>query len=169
LQGVFGVGDVWTWTAICADTKLIAGYMIGDRGASAARAFIGELSDRLANRMQLTTDGHRVDAVERSFGADVNYAMLVKVNGDDAPGKTPERRYSPSEFVCAQKQRIEGDPDPKHVSTSYVERQSLTMRMSMRRFTRLTNGFSKKVDNHAHAVALHAMYYSFGASMRRCA
>ena len=165
LKGIFGIGDVWTWTAICADTKLIAAYMVGTRGARAAETFIADLYGRLARRVQLTTDGHKVyaDAVEDVFGADVDYAMLVKVYGDDDPKrKTSERRYSPSEFVCATKEVKIGDPDLKYVSTSYVERQNLTMRMSIRRFTRLTNAFSKKVENHEHAVALHCMYYNFG-------
>jgi IS1 family transposase len=162
LQGVFGIGDVWTWTAICADTKIVASWMVGDRDAHAARLFIGDLSSRLANRVQLTTDGHRayVEAVERAFGADVDYAMLVKLYGEGP--QSPERKYSPTEFVCATKRAITGDPDKAHVSTSYVERQNLTMRMSMRRFTRLTNAFSKKLENHHHAISLHFMYYNFG-------
>ncbi|WP_158752689.1 IS1 family transposase [Dyella sp. S184] len=161
-EGEFGVGDVWTWTAICADTKIIASWMVGDRGAAAANAFIADLAGRLSNRIQLTTDGHKVyvDAVERAFGSDIDYAMLIKLFGEGPV--SPERKYSPSEHIGTKTVRIEGEPNPAHISTSYVERQNLTMRMSMRRFTRLSNAFSKKVDNHMHAVALHFMHYNFG-------
>ena len=162
-KGMFGYGDVWTWTAICADTKLIASWMVGTRDDDAAKAFVSELQGRLANRIQLTTDGHKayLEAVEKSFGADIDYAMLVNLYGTPK-GKSAEVRYSPGICTGALKGDVTGKSDPKHVSTSYVERQNLTMRMSMRRFTRLTNGFSKKVDNHMHAIGLHFMRYNFG-------
>ncbi|MCI5046532.1 MAG: IS1 family transposase [Aquisalinus sp.] len=155
-------GDTWTWTAIDADSKLAISYLVGGRDGEYAIAFMDDLRSRLANRVQLTTDGHKayLEAVEGAFGGDVDYAQLVKMYGEPA-GKTAERKYSPAECTGIKKRRIEGDPDKEHVSTSYVERQNLTMRMHMRRFTRLTNGFSKKIENHANAVALHFMYYNF--------
>jgi IS1 family transposase len=163
LKGTFGMGDVWTWTAICADTKLIASWMVGTRSAESAQTFMTDLSERLAHRARLTTDGHHayLEAVH-AFGGEIDYAMLVKIYGDDERADRPERKYSLSEFVCAKPERIRGDADPRHVSTSYVVLSNLTLRMSCRRFARLTNAFSKKVENHAHAVALHFMYYNFG-------
>lgn len=154
-------GDTWTWTAIDADNKLIVSYFVGGRDSECAMWFIDDLRSRLAGRVQLTSDGHKayLEAVEGAFGADVDYAMLVKLYGT-AP-EAAKGRYSPAECIGARKERIEGNPDPKHVSTSYAERNNLTMRMHMRRFTRLTNAFSKKVENHAYAVALHMMYYNF--------
>lgn len=159
-QGQFGFGDVWTWTALCADTKLIVSWKIGTRGASTAHALMHDLASRLLNRIQLTTDGHRVyaDAVESAFGSDIDYAMLVKLYGDD---RETESRYSPGEFVSCRTIPLSGRPHQRHISTSFVERQNLTMRMQMRRFTRLTNAFSKKVANLGHAVALHFMHYNF--------
>jgi IS1 family transposase len=155
-----GAGDTWTWTAIDADSKLIISYLVGGRDAEYAMWFMDDLRSRLANRVQLTSDGHNayLSAVEGAFGSDVDYAQLVKIYGA-AIG--PKGRYSPAQFTASKKTRIMGSPDIGHVSTSFVERQNLTMRMHMRRFTRLTNGFSKKLENHAHAVALHMMFYNF--------
>lgn len=156
-----GAGDTWTWTAICADTKLAISWLVGGRDAGYARAFIDDVYNRLAGRVQLTSDGHGAytNAVRDTFGIDVDYAQLVKTYG--ASPESAKGRYSPAECTGCFKVRVEGNPDPKHVSTSYVERQNLTMRMAMRRFTRLTNGFSKKLENHAYAVALHFMNYNF--------
>jgi IS1 family transposase len=156
-----GAGDVWTWTAIDADTKLIVSYALGDRGASTAKAFMQDTASRISNRIQLTTDGHRVyaEAVENAFGADIDYAMLVKLYGSSSD--SPESRYSPATCIGCRTGVLAGNPDPKHISTSYVERSNLSMRMGMRRYTRLTNGFSKKFENHAHQVALYFFHYNF--------
>ena len=153
-------GDIWTWTAIDADTKLIPSFYVGARDSAAAQHFIGDLALRLANRVQLTSDGRKpyLEAVGPSFGADIDYAMLVKLYGD-TPG--PAGCYRPAACLGARKDPIEGNPDPKHISTSYAERANLTMRMGMRRFTRLTKGFSRKAESHAHSVAIHTMHYNF--------
>jgi IS1 family transposase len=152
-----GWGDVWTWTAIDADSKLIVSYTLGQRGAETASAFMEDVASRVHTRIQLTTDGHKVyaEAVEGAFGADIDYAMLVKLYG--ASNDSPESRYSPATCIGCRTGILAGN----HISTSFVERQNLTMRMGMRRFTRLTNGFSKKLENHGHAVALHFFHYNF--------
>jgi IS1 family transposase len=152
-------GDVWTWTALDADTKMMISYAVGNRGAETAKYFMEDLASRVASRIQITTDGHRVyaDAVEGAFGADVDYAMLIKLYGNDSF----DLRYSSGDCIGTRTAVLAGAPDPLHISTSFVERQNLTMRMQMRRFTRLTNAFSKKVDNHAAAIALHFMHYNY--------
>lgn len=159
---VDGAGDVWTWTALDADSKMIVSWCVGRRDAEAAYLLMEDLRSRLKTRVQLTTDGHKayLEAVESTLGADVDYAMLVKLYGG-AQGNDQERKYSPGECIGAKKEPIEGNPDPQHISTSYVERQNLNMRMGMRRFTRLTNAFSKKFENHCHALSLYFMFYNF--------
>ncbi len=156
-----GLGSVWTWKAIDADTKLVISYTIGDRGADTAKAFMQDIASRVINRIQLTTDGHRVyaDAVEDAFGSEIDYAMLVKIYG--ASNENPESRYSPATCIGCRTGVLAGNPDPDHISTSFVERSNLSMRMGMRRFTRLTNGFSRKVENHGHMVALYFMHFNF--------
>ena len=162
-KGEFGYGDVWTWTAIDADTKLVPCWLVGERNLEDATAFIQDLASRLANRVQLITDGHKpyLRAVERAFGSEIDYATLHKLYGKPAAKETTESRYSPPVCTGTTMREVSGSPDPKHISTSYVERANLTMRMGMRRFTRLTTAFSKKVENLAAAVALHFMYYNF--------
>jgi IS1 family transposase len=158
-----GAGNVWTWTALDADTKLICAWAVGGRDAESARNIMEDLRSRVKTRMQLTTDGLRLylDAVQEAFGADgIDYAMLIKIFG--APeGRGDERPYSPAQCIGAKKHKVDGDPEMKYVSTSYVERENLNMRMGMRRFTRLTNAFSKKLENHCHALALYFMFYNF--------
>ncbi len=158
-----GAGDVWTWTAIERDSKMILSYEVGDRSGATAIEFMDDLCARLANRFQLTTDGHKVylEAVEGAFGADVDYAMLIKLYGEPTGRRGHERKYSPAECTGARKEVITGEPVKELVSTSRVERQNLSMRMGMRRFTRLTNGFSKKIENHLHMLSLYFVHYNF--------
>ena len=162
-KGASGEGDVWTWVGLDADSKLVVSWLVGDRDVEAATIFMQDIKDRLQNRVQLTTDGHRpyLQAVKEAFDYDVDYAMLVKIYGGSDGNTETERKYSPVEYSGSKKTRVMGDPRPKFISTSYIERQNLTMRMHMRRFTRLTNAFSKKVENHCHAIALHFVFYNF--------
>jgi IS1 family transposase len=159
-KGEFGYGDIWTWVAIDADTKLVPSWSVGLRNPEYANAFMQDLKSRLTNRVQLTTDGHGLYlwAVEKAFGSEVDYAMLVKIYGKQPDG---EKRYSPTDCIATRQEVLQGNPDIKNISTSYIERQNLTMRMNMRRFTRLTNAFSKKIENLEYAVSLHFMYYNF--------
>lgn len=159
-KAALGWGDIWTWVGIDADTKLVVSYMVGNRNGAWAEDFMADCASRIRNRVQITTDGHKVylEAVENAFGADIDYAMLQKIYGASSE---PETRYSPARCIGTDMKVISGNPDPKHISTSFVERQNLTMRMHMRRFTRLTNAFSKKLSNHRHSVALHYMFYNF--------
>ena len=163
MENTEGVGDVWTWTAIDADTKLIIDFFVGNRDAESANIFMNNVALRLKNKVQLTTDGLKayLEAITDSFGSRIDFAQLVKIYGGNSEGQSTEKKYSPAECTGAKKTVIVGTPDEKHISTSYVERQNLTIRMSNRRFIRLTNAFSKKIDNHCHALALHFVYYNF--------
>lgn len=163
-KAVEGAGDTWTWTALDSESKLIISWLVGGRDGEYALAFMDDVKERLANRVQLTTDGHKayLNAVEEAFGADIDYAMLVKIYGEPEGRAVPqERRYSPAVCTGAKKTKIEGNPDPAFVSTSHVERANLTKRMANRRFTRLTNAFSKKFENHVHMVAIYTVWYNF--------
>lgn len=162
-EGMENAGDVWTWTAIDADSKLIVSWNVGNRDAYCAKTFMNDVADRISGYVQLTSDGHHayLEAVAEAFGDNIDFAMLVKLYGREGDGKTAEKKYSPAKFTGSKKTIISGNPDDKYISTSYVERQNLTMRMHMRRFTRLTNAFSKKIENHCYAIALHFMYYNW--------
>lgn len=159
-KGEFGVGDVWTWTAIDADTKLAVTWLLGDRSGDTAKEFMADVGSRVTSRVQITSDGHSAypEAVEDAFGADVDFAQLVKVYANPSEG---QKRYSPAECVGCKTEVVTGSPDPAHISTSFAERANLTMRMGMRRFTRLTNAFSKDAENHGHSIAIHFMFYNF--------
>jgi hypothetical protein len=159
-KGQLGYGDVYTFTALCEDSKLVPSWYVGKRSLSSAIPFMHDLANRMKHRVQLTTDGHKMylEAVESAFGSEIDFSQLVKMYGTEPEA---EKRYSPAKYVSSKKERIQGNPDLNKTSTSYVERQNLTIRMSMRRFTRLTNGFSKKVENLAYAISLHFMYYNF--------
>jgi len=154
-------GDIWTWTAIDADSKLMVSWLVGNRDADSAFYFMEDVAMRLNDKVQLTSDGLRLypAAIDAAFGTNIDFAQLVKIYGESTLEQN--RRYSPAVCIEAKKTAVIGNPDPKHISTSYVERQNLTMRMGMRRFTRLTNGFSKKIENHGYAIALHFVYYNF--------
>ncbi len=160
MRGQFGVGSIWTWVGLDSDSKLAISWLVGNRDSDYARIFMQDVADRLKNRVQLTTDGLKayLEAVEDAFNGQIDFAQLVKLYG---PSLDPDHRYTPAECIATETHIISGHPNEKHVSTSYIERQNLTMQMQMRRFTRLTNGFSKKVENHKHAIALHFMYYNF--------
>lgn len=162
LKGKFGFGSVWTWTAICADTKLLISWLVGDRSTSYAVKFMSDVASRLAHRVQLTTDGHRpyLEAVDGAFGSEIDYAMLEKIY-TNPPQEGATTRYSPAQCCGTKTHRIMGNPDSTHISTSYAERLNLQIRMGMRRFTRLTNAHSKKVENHRHALAIFSMHYNF--------
>lgn len=161
LKGKFGFGSVWTWTAICADSKLMINWLVGNRDGDTACMFISDLASRLAHRVQLSSDGHKpyLEAVEGAFGSEIDYAMVIKMYSNAPTGN--ETRYSPAQCCGITKARITGNPDLVHASTSYAERMNLQIRMGMRRFTRLTNAHSKKVENHRHALAIYFMYYNF--------
>ncbi|HUZ60272.1 MAG TPA: IS1 family transposase [Hanamia sp.] len=161
-QKEVGAGDAWTWVGIDADTKLVVSWFVGNRDADSANIFMNDVATRLKNRVQLTTDGLKayLEAVTESFGSQIDFAQLIKLYGG-SEGAGNEKKYSPAECTGAKKHTVSGNPDPKRISTSYIERQNLTMRMHMRRFTRLTNAFSKKLENHCYAIALHFVYYNF--------